>query len=834
MKPLFRWGAACAFALAVPLLLTGCPQVQPPDGAAQDAPPTTDDSSDTPSPTPPTLLGPVADVNAGAVELRWSAVPGAQAYALYVGEADPPPLVQNVATTSFLLSDTAACRTYYWRVETLRDGVASQSATWSFRTICPTDLPRRPAYPAPSAGAIDVPRQETLRWVSDAQAESYDVYLGLTQQPQYLSTTRSSEATTPANLLPGATYYWRVVAKNKTGESRSPLWTFQTLSSAAAPGTPIPIYPPDASTRIPLDIAIRWIETARTTHYDLYFGANAAALPLIGSRGAQDPQFVLTGLAPKTTYHWRVVARGDGGETRSRVFTFETNESPLPPETPSGGSPPDGAALVVTDAALLWNSAPGATSYEVYAGTSPELLLIGVTNQPRFTPASDFFANTVYFWRVVALNDFGRSSGPVWSFTTGLTNSAGQPGGEAPEGGGGPGVGGGGLGILPGGSGGTDGGENGGAGGACDQTVELVSVFSSGAAAGAAGTFSLSASGRFVAFVSSAALVPGDTNSSADVFVRDLQAGQTTRVSIGTGGAQGFGNSRYPSISADGRFVVFESDAVLADNDGNGFTDVYLHDRATATTTLVTPSSDCPSRNPELSADGRWIAFYSRASLLPGDPPETEDVYLYDAQSGTYTRVTSALSGEADLFGDVDISGGGEIVAFAARVSGAAPEPHIYRRAAGTLESVAPRGGFVELPAGGEFLVYSGGILLQQVTLQNLSTGTEVIVSSNANGVPGNRTAWLPAVSADGRFVSFASSSTNLGFDVPAGQFQAFRKNLQTGEIVMLPAGRTFDGSAAQTALSGDGGVMGLMHGSALSDEEDNGIGDLYVVGCPP
>lgn len=833
MKSLSRWGAACALALAVPLLLTGCPQVQPPDGAAQDTPPATDDTPDTPRPTPPTLVGPVADVNAGAVELRWSAVPGAQAYALYVGEANPPPLVQNVATTSFLLSDTAACRTYYWKVETLRDGVASQSETWSFRTLCPTDLPRRPAYPAPSAGAIDVPRQETLRWVSDSQAESYDVYFGLTQQPQYLRTTSSNETTTPANLLPGATYYWRVVAKNKTGESRSPIWTFQTLSSAAAPGTPIPVYPPDGSTRIPLEIAIRWIETARTTNYDLYFGTDAAALPLIGSRAAQDPQFVLTGLSPKTTYYWRVVARGDGGETRSRVFTFETNQSPLPPPAPSGGFPPDGAALVFTDAALLWNSVPGATSYEVYAGATPELVLIGVTNQPRFTPASQFYTNTVYFWRVVALNDFGRSPGPVWSFTTGLTNSAGQPGGQPPAGGGGPGVGGGGLGILPGGGGGTDGGENGGAGGTCDQTVELVSVSPAGAAAGASGTLSLSASGRFVAFASRAPLVPGDTNDSADIFVRDLQTAQTTRVSISTGGEEGFGDSGYPSISIDGRFVAFESDAVLADNDGNGFTDVYVHDRATATTTLVTPSSDRPSRNPEISADGRWVAFYSRARLLADDPPDTEDIYLYDLQTGLYTRTTSALIG-ADLFGDLDVSEDGEIVAFSARVEGNAPEPHIYRRSAGSLESVAPRGGFVEIPAGGEFLVYSGGLLSNQITLLNLSNGEEVIVSSNADGVPGNGAAWLPAVSADGRFVSFASSSTNLGFNVPAGQFQVFRKKLLTGEIVMLPAGRTFDGSAAQTALSGDGGILGMVHGSALTGADGNTVGDVYVVGCPP
>ena len=88
----------------------------------------------------------------------------------------------------------------------------------------------------------------------------------------------------------------------------------------------------------------------------------------------------------------------------------------------------------------------------------------------------------------------------------------------------------------------------------------------------------ISADGRFVAFSSDATnLVPGDTNGTADVFVRDRQTGTTRRVSVGPGGAQGNGDSVDPALSADGRFVAFESDATnLVPGDTNGVDDVFV------------------------------------------------------------------------------------------------------------------------------------------------------------------------------------------------------------------------------------------------------------------
>src|SRR5205823_4849985 len=136
-------------------------------------------------------------------------------------------------------------------------------------------------------------------------------------------------------------------------------------------------------------------------------------------------------------------------------------------------------------------------------------------------------------------------------------------------------------------------------------TTERVSVASDGAQGnGSSGLLSfafspaLSADGRFVAFVSVATdLVAGDTNVATDVFVHDRQTSTTERVSVASGGGtQGNGNSggffAFPALSADGRFVAFQSDATnLVAGDTNGATDVFVHDRQTGTTERVSVAS---------------------------------------------------------------------------------------------------------------------------------------------------------------------------------------------------------------------------------------------------
>ena len=104
---------------------------------------------------------------------------------------------------------------------------------------------------------------------------------------------------------------------------------------------------------------------------------------------------------------------------------------------------------------------------------------------------------------------------------------------------------------------------------------------------------SISAEGRYVAFASLATdLVPGDSNELCDVFVHDQQTGQTTRISVASDGRQGNGDSIEPSISADGRYVAFESRATnLVPDDTKDDEDIFVHDRETGETFRISVSS---------------------------------------------------------------------------------------------------------------------------------------------------------------------------------------------------------------------------------------------------
>jgi len=141
---------------------------------------------------------------------------------------------------------------------------------------------------------------------------------------------------------------------------------------------------------------------------------------------------------------------------------------------------------------------------------------------------------------------------------------------------------------------------------------------------------------RYVAFVSLASnLVGADTNGFADVFVHDRVTGKTERLRVRSNGNQGNDQSVVPSISADGRYVAFLSFASnLVGADTNGFEDVFVYDRVTGKTERVSVRSNGDQGNdssviPSISADGRYVAFYSFASNLVGaDTNGFSDVFV--------------------------------------------------------------------------------------------------------------------------------------------------------------------------------------------------------------
>jgi Ca2+-binding RTX toxin-like protein len=176
------------------------------------------------------------------------------------------------------------------------------------------------------------------------------------------------------------------------------------------------------------------------------------------------------------------------------------------------------------------------------------------------------------------------------------------------------------------------------------NTTRRVSVDDNGTQGnGASFSPSISADGRYVAFYSLANnLVSGDTNNTGDIFVYDTVANTTRRVSVGDNGIQGNGDSGSPSISADGRYVAFLSDASnLVSGDTNGTSDTFVYDTVANTTRRVSVGDNDTQGNdfsgsPSISADGSYVAFNSYASnLVNGDSNNAVDVFVYDSGAGT-------------------------------------------------------------------------------------------------------------------------------------------------------------------------------------------------------
>lgn len=205
-------------------------------------------------------------------------------------------------------------------------------------------------------------------------------------------------------------------------------------------------------------------------------------------------------------------------------------------------------------------------------------------------------------------------------------------------------------------------------------TTTRVSVNSAGEAAqGESNEGTISADGRVVAFTSEATnVVPNDTNGVQDVFVHDRQTGITSRVSVDSTGVQANQDSFYSTLSADGRFVAFVSAANLVPGDSGNTTDVFIHDRQTGVTSRASVTPSGASANglsswPSLSADGHFVAFGSDATnLVPDDTNGATDIFVRDGQTGAIVRASVSSAGvQAENISYLpDLSGDGRVVAF--------------------------------------------------------------------------------------------------------------------------------------------------------------------------
>lgn len=386
---------------------------------------------------------------------------------------------------------------------------------------------------------------------------------------------------------------------------------------------------------------------------------------------------------------------------------------------------------------------------------------------------------------------------------------------------------------------------------------------------------SISADGRFVAFTSYAStLVPGDSNATGDVFVRDRLTRTTSRVSVGPGGAQaneysqtGTGYGSNQAISADGRFVVFVSAATnLVPGDTNGFPDMFVRDRVKGTTRRMSlgpggTQANEGSLNPAISADGRFAAFSSYATnLVRGDINGASDVFVRDRVTGTTQRVSLALGGSQGNYDSHEpaISADGRFVAFLSYASNLVPgdtngQGDVFvrdRKTATTRRvSVGPRGiqanAFSDLPvisADGRFVAFFSEATnlvpgdtngTWDVFIRDRVKETTRRVSVGPGGVQGNRSSYGQAISADGRFVAFRSAASNFvpgdtnGFD---DVFVRDRLKGTTRRVSLGPGGVQGNDGSGSPAISADGRFVAFDSGASnVVPGDTNGFLDVFV-----
>ncbi|MFH9421583.1 TolB family protein [Streptomyces sp. NPDC017529] len=351
--------------------------------------------------------------------------------------------------------------------------------------------------------------------------------------------------------------------------------------------------------------------------------------------------------------------------------------------------------------------------------------------------------------------------------------------------------------------------------------TERASVTADGTQAegGSAGS-ALSADGRYVTFDSTAAnLVPGDTNGQPDIFVKDLKTGVVERVNVASDGTQADSWSSSPTISADGRYVAFASDAAnLVPGDTNADTDIFVRDRRTGRTESVTldgrpPQGRQGSQMPVISANGRSVAFASsRADLVPGDTNGAQDIFVRDRGTGTVTRVSVSVTGEQANGPSAApvLSYDGRKVGFISKAQNLPPAP----------AQAAPGEPGPRRPHSYPFF------------LHDLDTGrTSVASLSSAGETVG---AWNASLSPDGRHAVFSSQYAEVVPGHPAGKADLFVRDLAKGTTAQMTY--TYDGKQPQKGRSGNGVLSAdnrrLFFESSVPDlvrDDTNGAQDVFV-----
>jgi Tol biopolymer transport system component len=383
-------------------------------------------------------------------------------------------------------------------------------------------------------------------------------------------------------------------------------------------------------------------------------------------------------------------------------------------------------------------------------------------------------------------------------------------------------------------------------------TTTLVSVNLTGLGGGNGGSLpaDVSANGRYAAFESSASdLAPGDTNNATDVFVRDLTSRVTRLVSVGTDGSVGNGDSRGATMTPDGRYVAFVTAATnLVPDDTNGIPDVFVRDMQGGSNILVSAGAasagavlsytTSSSESPDITPDGRYVAYFSTATNLVPGVGTVGDIYVRDLVGGSTCWASSnaraaLLAAQGTTNGvcyNHIISADGQFVAYeVSRAPGSsALTPGIilrYNVGSGQTDVVNTNACVLGMPyedihnlemtPDGRFIAFvantngtSGAATC--IYVWDAQAGIATLASGNlSNTVSAKSLCDKPVLSTNGQFVAFLSSATNMVTNAVVGDVHAYRRDLQAGVAVLLDTDTSGTGSPVNPetflCLSADG-----------------------------
>ncbi|MCF6337262.1 MAG: hypothetical protein L3J84_04830 [Gammaproteobacteria bacterium] len=347
------------------------------------------------------------------------------------------------------------------------------------------------------------------------------------------------------------------------------------------------------------------------------------------------------------------------------------------------------------------------------------------------------------------------------------------------------------------------------------DVTELVSVGNDGSAGVAGGSIDVSNDGRYVVFIGRYI----DGNGNVNVYVRDRATNTTELVSINSDGSPGTvtKSASAVSISGDGRYVAFISNSAdVVSGDTNGVADVFVRDRVTGVTQRVSIASDGTQANgksggnyrgTDISADGRYIVFSSVANnLVPNDTNDKLDLFIHDRTNGTTARVNLANDGSqisAGHYGWFDLSSDGRYITFV---------------------------------SGDSNLVTNDNNGQADVFVRDLAMDTTELVSFANDGSQSNSLNTFPGISANGRYVSFNSSASNL---VTGGNPQGLATFVRdrianTTEMVDTPHDGTVANhiSFGNSAVSGDGRYVvfaSFASNLVAGDSDINNDWDIFI-----